>query len=87
VVHNNFKTSNVLVDENFIAKVADAGIIRLIQGSDNVGPSNRPSGSIHQDPEYDIFCLKLFPTTLSFYFSFFPIKDECGRLSLRFQLG
>jgi serine/threonine protein kinase len=51
VVHNNFKTSNVLVDENFIAKVADAGIIRLIQGSDNAGPSNRPSGSIYHDPE------------------------------------
>ncbi|XP_078158982.1 putative serine/threonine-protein kinase At1g01540 [Carex rostrata] len=51
VVHNNFKTSNVLVDENFIAKVADAGIIRLIQGSDNAGPSNRLSGSIYHDPE------------------------------------
>ncbi|KAJ1692143.1 hypothetical protein LUZ63_008841 [Rhynchospora breviuscula] len=51
VVHQNFKATNVLVDENFIAKVADAGIIRLIQGYDAAGPSNRASGSIYQDPE------------------------------------
>lgn len=30
-VHSNFKTSNVLVDENFIAKVADAGVSKLLQ--------------------------------------------------------
>lgn len=53
LVHRNFKTSNVLVDENFIAKVADAGIIRFIQNIEDVGTSE---GSHHQnifrDPEY-----------------------------------
>ncbi|XP_039146574.1 probable serine/threonine-protein kinase PBL28 isoform X1 [Dioscorea cayenensis subsp. rotundata] len=52
LVHRNFKTSNVLVDENFIAKVADAGIIRFIQNIEDVGTSE---GSHHQnifrDPE------------------------------------
>lgn len=67
VVHNNFKTSNVLVDENFIAKVADAGIIRLIQGSDIAGPSNRLSGNIYHDPEYGNFFSKTFPTSFTSY--------------------
>nr|GMC53295.1 putative serine/threonine-protein kinase isoform X1 [Ipomoea batatas] len=31
VVHRNFKTAMWLVDENFIAKVADAGISRLLK--------------------------------------------------------
>ncbi|URE29143.1 STYKc [Musa troglodytarum] len=36
VVHKDFKTSNVLVDENFIAKVADAGVFKLLQGTGEV---------------------------------------------------
>nr|GMC97519.1 serine/threonine-protein kinase-like protein ACR4 [Ipomoea batatas] len=42
VVHRNFKTGNVLVDENFIAKVADARISRLLKeiSHDAAGPSH-----------------------------------------------
>ncbi|KAL6139360.1 hypothetical protein ACLB2K_057665 [Fragaria x ananassa] len=40
LVHKNFKTANVLVDENFIAKVADAGI-RNFLGKDMAGPSSQ----------------------------------------------
>ncbi|XP_052207386.1 probable serine/threonine-protein kinase PBL28 isoform X1 [Diospyros lotus] len=35
VVHGNFKTANVLVDENFIAKVADAGVYKLLPRTDD----------------------------------------------------
>ncbi|XP_052139247.1 probable leucine-rich repeat receptor-like protein kinase At5g49770 [Oryza glaberrima] len=54
LIHKGFKTSNVLVDENFIAKVADAGIDRLLRGFDGAAPSHHPSSScssIYQDPE------------------------------------
>ncbi|KAF8762503.1 hypothetical protein HU200_009474 [Digitaria exilis] len=48
LIHRDFKTSNVLVDENFIAKVSDAGIDRLMRGFEGAAPSN---ASVYQDPE------------------------------------
>ncbi|KAF8648703.1 hypothetical protein HU200_064755 [Digitaria exilis] len=48
LIHRDFKTSNVLVDENFIAKVSDAGVDRLMRGLEGAAPSN---GSVYQDPE------------------------------------
>ncbi|PIA28215.1 hypothetical protein AQUCO_07200097v1 [Aquilegia coerulea] len=41
LVHKDFKTANVLVDENFIAKVADAGIRNLLGKVDVGGPSRQ----------------------------------------------
>ncbi|KAL6619362.1 hypothetical protein ACP70R_034501 [Stipagrostis hirtigluma subsp. patula] len=51
LIHKDFKTSNVLVDESFIAKVADAGLVRLLRGTEDVGPSHGFSSSVYQDPE------------------------------------
>ncbi|KAI4966167.1 probable leucine-rich repeat receptor-like protein kinase At5g49770 [Hordeum vulgare subsp. vulgare] len=51
LIHKNFKTSNVLVDENFIAKVADAGLVRLFRGHEDIGSSHGFSSSVYQDPE------------------------------------
>ncbi|KAF7819335.1 putative serine/threonine-protein kinase isoform X1 [Senna tora] len=41
LVHKNFKTANVLVDENFIAKVADAGLRNFLGRADIAGPSSQ----------------------------------------------
>lgn len=54
VIHGNFNTANVLVDENFIAKVADAGVARLLEKiDDDAGPSESSSSraSLFRDPE------------------------------------
>ncbi|XP_010556328.1 PREDICTED: proline-rich receptor-like protein kinase PERK1 isoform X2 [Tarenaya hassleriana] len=40
LIHKDFKTANVLVDENFIAKVADAGLPNLL-GREDVGSSSQ----------------------------------------------
>ncbi|KAK4417960.1 Receptor-like protein kinase HERK 1 [Sesamum alatum] len=41
LIHKDFKTANVLVDENFIAKVADAGLRNFLGRFDNAGPSSQ----------------------------------------------
>ncbi|KAK1316923.1 putative leucine-rich repeat receptor-like protein kinase [Acorus calamus] len=51
LVHKDFKTSNVLVDENFISKVADAGVIRILQRMEDAFPSSQAyGGNVFQDP-------------------------------------
>ncbi|GMH08333.1 hypothetical protein Nepgr_010173 [Nepenthes gracilis] len=50
LVHGNFKTTNVLVDENFIAKVADAGVSKLLDRIGDPGP-RRGNAKIFRDPE------------------------------------
>lgn len=41
LIHKNFKTANVLVDENFIPKVADAGLRNFLGRGDIAGPSSQ----------------------------------------------
>ncbi|PWA98873.1 protein kinase superfamily protein [Artemisia annua] len=41
LAHKDFKTANVLVDENFIAKVADAGVRNFLGRGDTAGPSSQ----------------------------------------------
>ncbi|CAM0884508.1 unnamed protein product [Alopecurus aequalis] len=49
-VHMNFKTVNVLVDEDFTPKVADAGIRGLLDRLGSAGPSSRISDDPFLDP-------------------------------------
>ncbi|CAA2987552.1 nodulation receptor kinase [Olea europaea subsp. europaea] len=43
LIHKDFKTANVLVDENFIAKVADAGLRNFLGRFEQAGPSSQLS--------------------------------------------
>ncbi|KAL8544251.1 hypothetical protein ACS0TY_004692 [Phlomoides rotata] len=43
LIHKDFKTANVLVDENFIAKVADAGLRNFLGRFDIAGSSSQVS--------------------------------------------
>ncbi|XP_061336847.1 putative serine/threonine-protein kinase [Gastrolobium bilobum] len=52
LVHKDFKTANVLVDENFIAKVADAGLRNFFGRDEIAGPSSQvASDEIFLAPE------------------------------------
>jgi hypothetical protein len=46
----NFKTVNVLVDEDFIPKVADSGIRGLLDRLGSADPSSRISNDPFLDP-------------------------------------
>ncbi|XP_021634952.2 leucine-rich repeat receptor protein kinase HPCA1 isoform X2 [Hevea brasiliensis] len=59
LVHNNFKTANVLVDENFIVKVAEAGISKLLEKIEEAGPSYTSGVNVFQDPDFGVFLLEL----------------------------
>ncbi|XP_064984136.1 probable serine/threonine-protein kinase PBL21 isoform X1 [Musa acuminata AAA Group] len=50
LVHMNFKTTNVLVDEDFMPKVADAGLRRLLNRTNGASPSSRVTTD---DPFHD----------------------------------
>lgn len=69
LIHKNFKTSNVLVDENFIAKVADAGLYNVMGRTDISESSSRATADeIFLAPEYSFQNFLLFPSALQFLF-------------------
>ncbi|CAM8985133.1 unnamed protein product [Rhodiola kirilowii] len=57
LIHKNFKTANVLVDENFIAKVADAGLRNFLgRTAEIAGPSSQVAADeIFMGPEVKEF--------------------------------
>ncbi|KAG0452629.1 hypothetical protein HPP92_025293 [Vanilla planifolia] len=55
LVHMNFKTANVLVDEDFIAKVADAGLRILLYRVDGAAASQMTLDDPFLDPEVKEF--------------------------------
>ncbi|KAK3138961.1 hypothetical protein QOZ80_5AG0375780 [Eleusine coracana subsp. coracana] len=78
LIHTDFKTSNVLVDENFIAKVADAGLVRLLKGPGDAGPSHGFSSSVYQDPE--VYSVEQFSESSDVYsFGVFLLELITGK--------
>lgn len=53
LLHKDFRTTNVLVDENYVAKVADAGLQDLLGKIDAAGPSSQTADydDVFHDPE------------------------------------
>ena len=58
LVHKDFKTANVLVDENFITKVADAGLRNFLGRAEIAGPSSLVAADeIFLAPEYGSYVI------------------------------
>ncbi|CAI9118747.1 OLC1v1020351C1 [Oldenlandia corymbosa var. corymbosa] len=90
LVHGNFKTANVLVDENFISKVADAGVSKLVGGTEAAGPSS-PNINAFKDPEI-VQTGRIFETTDVYSFGIFLLElitgkeaSEMGSSEIRLQ--
>ncbi|KAI4963565.1 hypothetical protein ZWY2020_011363 [Hordeum vulgare] len=67
LIHKVFNTSNVLVNENFIAKVSDTEVDRLLRRLEDPGsPLNGFSSGVYQDPDSKRVATC---TTLGFFFS------------------
>ncbi|KNA25768.1 hypothetical protein SOVF_003890 isoform A [Spinacia oleracea] len=79
LLHKDFKTSNVLVDENFVAKVADAGIRNFLGRSDAAGTSSQvEADEIFLAPEVKEF--RQFSEKSDMYsFGVFLLELVCGQ--------
>ncbi|KAL2939466.1 hypothetical protein RDABS01_033626 [Bienertia sinuspersici] len=79
LLHKDFKTSNVLVDENFVAKVADAGIRNFLGRSDAAGPSSQvEADEVFLAPEVKEF--RQFSEKSDMYsFGVFLLELVCGQ--------
>ncbi|KAJ4835630.1 hypothetical protein Tsubulata_017710 [Turnera subulata] len=78
LVHKDFKTANVLVDENFVAKVADAGLRNFLGGVDIAGPSRVTPDEIFLAPEVREF-RRFSEKSDVFSFGVFLLELLCGQ--------
>ncbi|XP_073125640.1 probable serine/threonine-protein kinase At1g01540 isoform X2 [Henckelia pumila] len=77
-VHGNFKTGSVLVDENFIAKVADAGMSKILEKIEDGASSGSSSFNAFKDPEMEHFEV-LYETSDVYSFGVFLLELITGK--------
>ncbi|WCJ40247.1 Protein kinase superfamily protein [Euphorbia peplus] len=79
LLHKDFQTANVLVDENYIAKVADAGLRNFLGRLDVAGPSSQVTiDEIFLAPEVKEF-RRFSDKSDVFSFGVFLLELLCGR--------
>ncbi|KAF9606978.1 hypothetical protein IFM89_030397 [Coptis chinensis] len=85
LVHKNFKTANVLVDEDFIAKVADAGLRNVLGRVNVAGPSYRTMDEdVFFAPEVKEFG-RFSDRSDVYSFGVFLLELVSGREALQFE--
>ncbi|XP_077229481.1 putative leucine-rich repeat receptor-like protein kinase At5g49770 isoform X2 [Tasmannia lanceolata] len=88
LLHKDFRTANVLVDENFIAKVADAGLKNLLARIDTAGPSfQMVDDDIFLDPEVRDFGGRFSEKSDVYSFGVFLLELVSGREASRSQIS
>ncbi len=88
-VHKDFKTSNVLLDENLVAKVTDFGLACLLGDGPDMVLSSTPNGTNgFLDPEYNPPPSSLLACSLNFSCGYLHLQcsEYCYKNTLKWDL-